>query len=79
MIGFGSSAKLAAAYGVAVTGTITVDTVLFLVVAARCGGSRGWLVALGAVVFLTVDLAFLGANVNQARCTAAGSRSRSGR
>ena len=79
VIGFGSSAKLAAAYGVAVTVTITVDTVLFLVVAATLWRKPRWLVALGAVVFLTVDLAFLGANVDQARSTAAGSRSRSGR
>ena len=33
VLGFGSSTKLASAYGIAVTGTITVDTLLFLVVA----------------------------------------------
>ena len=32
VLGFGSSANLASAYGVAVTGTLTVDTLLFLVV-----------------------------------------------
>ena len=33
VLGFGSSTALASAYGIAVTGTITVDTLLFLVVA----------------------------------------------
>jgi KUP system potassium uptake protein len=65
VIGFGSSANLAAAYGVAVTVTITVDTVLFLVVARKLWRSPSWLVGIGAVVFLTVDIAFLAANANK--------------
>jgi KUP system potassium uptake protein len=32
VIGFGSSAKLATAYGIAVTGTLTIDTILFFFV-----------------------------------------------
>jgi KUP system potassium uptake protein len=66
VVGFGSSAKLASAYGIAVTGTITVDTLLFLVVARTLWKKPGWLVALGAVVFFTVDFAFLGANLTKA-------------
>ncbi len=65
VVGFGSSAALASAYGVAVTGTITADTVLFLVVAHALWRKPGWLVAIGAVVFLTVDLTFLAANANK--------------
>jgi KUP system potassium uptake protein len=65
VIGFGSSTNLAAAYGVAVTGTITVDTLLFLVVVRSLWRRPTWLAALGAAVFLTIDLAFLGANVNK--------------
>jgi KUP system potassium uptake protein len=66
VVGFGSSAKLASAYGIAVTGTITVDTLLFLVVARVLWKKPSWLVALGAAVFFTVDFAFLGANLTKA-------------
>jgi KUP system potassium uptake protein len=66
VVGFGSSAKLASAYGIAVTGTITVDTLLFLVVARALWKKPTWLVALGAAVFFTVDFAFLGANLTKA-------------
>jgi KUP system potassium uptake protein len=65
VIGFGSSTALASAYGIAVTGTITVDTLLFLVVARVLWRRPGWLVALGAAVFFTIDLAFLGANLTK--------------
>ena len=63
VLGFGSSTKLASAYGIAVTGTITVDTILFLVVVRALWRKPTWMVAAGALVFGTVDLAFLGANV----------------
>ncbi len=65
VVGFGSSTRLASAYGIAVTGTITVDTLLFLVVARALWRKPGWLVALGAIVFFTVDFAFLGANLTK--------------
>src|SRR6201999_1265365 len=65
VIGFGSSTALASAYGIAVTGTITVDTLLFLVVARVLWKKPAWLVALGAAVFFTVDFAFLGANLTK--------------
>ncbi len=42
VLGFGSSSNLAAAYGIAVTGTMAITTVLFYVVARRrFGWSRG--------------------------------------
>jgi KUP system potassium uptake protein len=66
VVGFGSSTKLGSAYGIAVTGTITADTLLFLVVARALWRKPRWLVALGALVFFTVDLAFLGANLTKA-------------
>ena len=66
VLGFGSSTRLASAYGIAVTGTITVDTLLFLVVARSLWRKPGWLVAIGAAVFFTVDIAFLGANLTKA-------------
>jgi KUP system potassium uptake protein len=66
VVGFGSSAKLASAYGIAVTGTITADTLLFLVVVRTLWRKPGWMVAIGALVFFTVDFAFLGANLTKA-------------
>jgi KUP system potassium uptake protein len=66
VIGFGSSTRLASAYGIAVTGTMTVDTLLFLVVVRTLWRKPAWLVALGAIVFFTVDFAFLGANLTKA-------------
>jgi KUP system potassium uptake protein len=65
VLGFGSSTKLAAAYGIAVTCTITADTLLFLVVAKALWKKPGWLVGIAAAVFFTVDLAFLGANLTK--------------
>jgi KUP system potassium uptake protein len=65
VIGFGSSTALGAAYGIAVTCTITADTLLFLVIARQLWKKPGWLVGIGAAVFFTVDLAFLGANLTK--------------
>jgi KUP system potassium uptake protein len=65
VLGFGSSTKLGAAYGIAVTGTITADTLLFLVIARALWKKPGWLVGIGAAVFFTVDLAFLAANLTK--------------
>ncbi|MBY5164127.1 potassium transporter Kup [Salsipaludibacter albus] len=63
VVGFGSSSALAAAYGVAVTATMAITTILFAVVAVqRLGWSRRRAV-LVAALFLVVDLAFFGANL----------------
>ena len=63
VIGFGSSADLAAAYGVAVTSTMLITTVLFYVVLReRFGWPLGRAAGLCGV-FLVIDAAFLGANV----------------
>jgi len=63
VLGFQSSNALGAAYGVAVTGTMAVTTVLFYVIARQ----RWHWSALraGALVgaFLVIDLAFFGANI----------------
>jgi KUP system potassium uptake protein len=63
VIGFGSSQSLASAYGIAVTGTLAIDTLLFFVVVRMLWRKPTWLTALGAALFLTVDLAFFSANV----------------
>ena len=63
VVGFGSSESLAAAYGIAVTGTFVTATILFFAVARALWHKPRWVVAIGAGVFLTVDLAFFGANL----------------
>ena len=65
VIGFGSSAALAAAYGIAVTGTLAIDTILFFVVVRTLWGRPLWLAISGAAAFLVVDLSFLAANLSK--------------
>jgi KUP system potassium uptake protein len=65
VVGFGSSTALASAYGVAVTGTFILDTILFLAVARLLWRRPKRLIALGAVVFLSIDLAFFAANLTK--------------
>jgi KUP system potassium uptake protein len=63
VIGFGSSAKLATAYGIAVTGTLLIDSILFLVVARFLWGKPLWMIFAGVLTFVTVDVLFLAANL----------------
>jgi KUP system potassium uptake protein len=65
VVGFGSSAKLAAAYGIAVSGTFVITTTLFLTVARRRWRWPGWAIALFAVVIGPVELAFFAANLGK--------------
>ncbi|WP_267128260.1 potassium transporter Kup [Baekduia soli] len=65
VIGFGSSARLATAYGIAVTGTLLIDSILFLVVARLLWGRPRWAIAAGVLAFVTVDVLFLAANVTK--------------
>jgi KUP system potassium uptake protein len=62
VIGFGSSSKLAGAYGVAVASTMVLTTLLAHVCARRRWGWPWWKAALITVPLLAIDLAFLGAN-----------------
>ncbi len=63
VIGFGSSSDLAAAYGIAVTGTMTVTTILtFFVIRYRWGYNLP-LCILATGFFFTIDIAFLSANM----------------
>jgi len=63
VIGFRSSSRLAAAYGVAVTTDMVFTTVLLTFVALRRWKWRPSLVILTAVGFLVVDLAFWSGNL----------------
>jgi KUP system potassium uptake protein len=65
VIGFGSSSGLASAYGIAVTGTLTIDTILFFVVVRTLWKKPLWIVVSGALAFLTVDLAFFSATLTK--------------
>jgi KUP system potassium uptake protein len=62
---FRTSGALAFAYGMAVTGTITITTLLFFYIARHQWGKPLWLVAAGAGAFLVVDLLFLAANLTK--------------
>ena len=62
VLGFQSSSELAAAYGIAVTGTMLIDTVLgFVVVIGLWKWNRALALA-GLFIFLSVDIAYFLAN-----------------
>ncbi|MEO8189005.1 MAG: potassium transporter Kup [Acidobacteriota bacterium] len=63
VMGFGSSSNLAAAYGVAVTTTMAITTMLMAVVARELWGWSIFSSILLAATFLVPDLAFFGANI----------------
>ncbi|MGE6760406.1 potassium transporter Kup [Corallococcus interemptor] len=63
VLGFGSSSRLAAAYGIAVTTTMGITTLLAYVVARERWGVRRAVALPVASLFMLVDLAFFGANV----------------
>ena len=60
--GFKSSDALGSAYGIAVTGTMSITTLLFAVVARTRWGWPTWRVVALATFFFVFDIAFLGAN-----------------
>jgi KUP system potassium uptake protein len=62
VLGFRSSSALGAAYGIAVTGTMAITTLLFAVIARTRWRWPWWSVLLLTGFFLTFDLSFLGAN-----------------
>ncbi|RZU45060.1 KUP system potassium uptake protein [Fluviicoccus keumensis] len=65
VLGFESSTRLAAAYGIAVCGTMIITTLLTFVVMRHIWG---WGLAASLLVsglFMTVDLAFLAANITK--------------
>ena len=62
VIGFRSTTALGAAYGIAVTGSMAISTILFSTL-ARTRWHWSWAKVLGlAIVFLIVDLSFFGSN-----------------
>jgi KUP system potassium uptake protein len=65
VVGFGSSGRLGSAYGVAVSGTFVITTVLLLAVARWRWRWSGRLLLACAAVFLSVEVTFLAANLTK--------------
>jgi KUP system potassium uptake protein len=65
MVAFRSSNRLATAYGMAVTGTFLITTVLFLIVARRLWHWPAWKLGLAGGVFAAVELVYFGANLTK--------------
>jgi KUP system potassium uptake protein len=62
VIGFGTSSNLAAAYGIAVTGTMLITNILAIAVAVRLWHWSPLRAVLGALPFICIDSAFFLAN-----------------
>ncbi len=65
VIGFRSSENLAAAYGIAVVGTMTIDSILVMFVFRNLWHWPWWKVIAVGGLFLFVDLSFLGGNADK--------------
>src|SRR4030095_4307640 len=63
VVGFGSSSRLAGAYGVAVTATMMVDTLLTFFVIRYAWRYPLWLCVLATGFFLVIDLSFFSATL----------------
>jgi KUP system potassium uptake protein len=63
VLGFKSSSALAAAYGIAVTGTMMITTLLFHRVVRDLWGWPLWKAAPLSALFMAADVAFFGANL----------------
>jgi KUP system potassium uptake protein len=61
VLGFQSSSRMAAAYGIAVTGTMAITTALFFLVVRRTWGEARAAIVSG--LMLSIDVAFLSANL----------------
>ncbi|MCX5864742.1 MAG: potassium transporter Kup [Deltaproteobacteria bacterium] len=65
VLGFQSSSKLAAAYGVAVSATMLITTTLFFVVASKRWKWNPLTAGLLTALFFAIDLPFFGANMSK--------------
>ena len=60
---FRDSVKLAAAYGIAVTGTMAITSILYYIVVRHSWGWSKWRAGALLALFLSIDLPFFGANL----------------
>jgi len=65
VVAFGSSSALAAAYGIAVTGTMAITTIAFFIVTRRSWNWPLWFTGPLCGAFLLLDLAFFLANAHK--------------
>jgi KUP system potassium uptake protein len=65
VLAFRKSTNLAAAYGIAVTGTMSITSILFFAVARERWKWSFWRAGAVTALFLTFDLAFFAANVTK--------------
>jgi KUP system potassium uptake protein len=65
VLAFQSSAKLAFAYGTAVTGTILVTSVLFFFIVRHRWHRPLWLTLAGAAFFISIELLFFASNLTK--------------
>jgi KUP system potassium uptake protein len=65
VIGFGSAASLAGAFGMAVSGTLVIDTLLFMAVMYFTWKRRLSIVIITGVTLLCVDLLFFSSNLGK--------------
>jgi KUP system potassium uptake protein len=63
VVAFQDASALALTYGVALAGTMTITTLLFAIVMWKIWGWSKWKVGGITLLFLVVDLAFVGANL----------------
>ena len=63
VIGFRESSGLAGAYGIAVTGTMTITSILFFFVITRNWGWSLWKAVPLVAIFLIFDISYFGANL----------------
>jgi KUP system potassium uptake protein len=63
VIGFRESSNLAGAYGIAVTGTMTITSVLFFLVVSHAWGWPRWKSVPLVGIFLLFDVSYFGANL----------------
>ncbi|WP_297800795.1 potassium transporter Kup [Arenimonas sp. GDDSR-1] len=62
VLGFQSSSAMAAAYGVSVTGSMLIDTVLMIILASQGWRVKSWIIWVLGVSYLVIDIALFSAN-----------------
>ncbi len=65
VLGFKSSSNLASAYGIAVTGTMLITTLMMTMLELTVWRWNRWLVFASAAVFLTIDTAYFASNLTK--------------
>ena len=62
VLGFQNSSAMAAAYGVSVTGSMLIDTVLMIILASQGWRVRPWIIWVLGLSYLVIDIALFSAN-----------------